>query len=179
MVLVASLPEFKEHINFGSGSGSDAELTMHLTAATLWAQSYVVLEPTVFSERILSQGCYLKQRRHPLTAATSVTPQDGTALSASAYIVDTTNSMIILRYRVVGYGWYIVVYTAGLTTIKDNVKLAGLEVARHLWEIQNGSSGRGRRQEDLVPTPFGFAVPARAIEMIEANPDLDIMPGFA
>lgn len=179
MTLVATLPEFKTHLNYGSGASDDTELTMHLTAASQWVESYVILAATSFTERIMSQGCYLKQRHHPLTAVISITPQDGTALSSSAYIVDTTNSMIQLRYRAAGYGWYTVVYTAGLTSIPDRVKLAGLEVARHLWEIQNGSSGRGRRPEDLVPTPFGFAVPARAIEMIEANPDLNIMPGFA
>lgn len=177
MALVATLPEFKEHINYGTGTSKDAELTLHLTAASLWAQSYVVLEPTVFTERLWANGCYLQQRRHPLVSVTSITPQDGTALPATSYIVDTTNSLIQLRFN--GYGWYTAAYTAGLSTIREHIKLAGLEVARHLWEIQNGSGGRGHRAEDLVPTPFGFAVPARAIELIESNPDLDIMPGFA
>lgn len=179
MTLVATLAEFKTHLNYGTGTNDDTELTVHLTAASQWVESYVVLAATSFTERLYSNGCYLKQRHHPLTAVTSVTPQDGTALSASAYIVDTTNSFIEFRWGGVGAGWYTVVYTAGLSTIKEHVKLAGLEVARHLWNVQNGSAGRGRPAEDLVPTPFGFAVPNRAIELIEANPDLNIMPGFA
>lgn len=177
MTLVADLDEFKDHLNYGTGTTDDVELTMHLTAASRWAESYVILAPTVFTERIWASGCYLNQRHHPLTAVTSVTPQDGTALPATSYIVDTTNSFIELRFE--GYGWYTTVYTAGLTVITDNVKLAGMEVGRHLWEIQNGSGGRGRRPEDLVPTPFGFAVPNRAIELIESDPDLHAKPGFA
>lgn len=179
MTDIATLTEVKAHLNYGSGTADDAELTICLKAGSQWAESYVILAPTVFTERIFSQGCYLKQRHHPLTAVTSITPQDGTALSSSAYIVDTTNSMVELRYRAAGYGWYTMVYTAGLTTITERVKLAGLEVIRHLWNVQNGSSGRGRPAEDLVPTPFGFAVPARAIELIESDPDLKTMPGFA
>jgi hypothetical protein len=179
MTLVATLAEFKTHLNYGTGNTEDTELTMHLSAASQWAESYFALAPTVFTERLYTQDCYLRQRHHPLTAVASVTPQDGMALSASAYIVDTTNSLIELRYNYAGYGWYTAVYTAGLTTITDRVKLAGMIVGQHLWDLQNGSAGRGRRPEDLVPTPFGFAVPNRAIELIESDPDLKTMPGFA
>lgn len=181
MTLVATLVEFKDWLKYKTaGSANDAKLTMALTSASSWVEwrQSGPMSVTAFTERLQASGCFLKQRKHPLVTVTSVTPQDGSALPSSVYIVDTTNSFIQLRYNAHG-GWFTVVYTAGLAVISDRVKLAGLEVARHLWLIENGSSQRGYPDDDTIPTPMGFAVPRRADELMSADPDGRSEIGFA
>lgn len=179
--LVASLEDFKEWLrqSVGNANPRDGELLLALTSATEWVKWRLSgpLTVTTFTERIWANGYHLKQRKHPLVSVVSITPQDAGVLNSSAYIVDTTNSMIQMLYQ--AYGFHTVVYTAGLTTVTPRIKLAGMEVGRHLWRALNGSAGRGRGAEELVPTPMGFAVPARAEEMIAADPDQHMMPGFA
>lgn len=180
MTLVATLNEFKDQIKFPlTNTAQDTKLTSYLTAASEWAQWRLSgpLAQTTFTERLYCNGSCIQQQHHPLVSVTSITPQDGTALPATAYIVDTTNSQIEMRGAY--YGWHTVVYVAGPASVLDHVKRAGLIVAQHLWTVENGSAGRGQQQQDLVPTPFGFAVPARAEELIGADPNFKDMPGFA
>ncbi len=177
--LVCSLEQFKDWIKFPqTDSTQDAKMLLALGAATDWLRwrQGGPLKVTTFTERLWCNGQFLKQRKHPLVAVASVTPQDGSAMSATSYIVDTTNSMIELRGG--GVGWYDVVYSAGPAKVSHRRRMAGQEVARHLWGIQNGSSGRGFSGDD-VPTPLGFAIPARAEELMSADPDDQQMPGFA
>jgi hypothetical protein len=173
MTLVATLQEFKDWIKYGSGTTDDDELTLALTAASSWVEwrQSGPLSVTPFTERLHSSGEFLQPRKQPLVAVTSVTPQDGAALAASSYIVDTTNGFIQFRYGGWASGWYTVAYTAGLAVIPERVKLAGMETSRHLWLVRNGSAARGYPGDDLVQTPLGFAVPARAEELMAANPD--------
>lgn len=174
--LVCSLEELKHHIN-RFDAGDDAALRSILIASTDWVEWRIggPLARTSFTERLRTAGTHLQQRHHPLVTVTSVTPQYGGALPASSYAVDTTNSQIELLYG--GYGWYTVVYAAGPAGIAENVKLAGQEVARHLWRVRNGTAGRGTPDDDVIMTPMGFAVPRRAEELLAAR-DMAI-PGFA
>jgi hypothetical protein len=171
VALVATLAQFKTWLKYGAGTSQDTELTTALTAASSWVEwrQSGPLEVTQYTHRLYCNGQLLQPRKLPLVAVVSLTPQDGSALSASAYIVDTTNGLIQLRYD--GPGWYTAVYTAGLASVPERVKLAGLETARHLWLVQNGSSTRGFPGDDVVQTPLGFAVPRRAEELMAADPD--------
>lgn len=173
MALVATLQEFKDWIKYGPGTSDDDELTLALTSASSWVEwrQSGPLEVTQFTHRMESNGQFLQPRKLPLVAVVSITPQDGTALPSSAYIVDTTNGLIQFRYYGWAAGWYTVVYTAGLVSIPDRVQLAGLECARHLWLVRNGSAARGYPGDDVVQTPLGFAVPRRAEELMAADPD--------
>lgn len=177
--LVATLEEFKGWLKYGTSNADDERMLVALTSATEWVQWRISgpITVTTFTERIYANGEYLKQRKHPLVAVVSVTPQDGTALSSTSYLADTTNSMIYLRFG--GYGWYTVVYTAGPARLRKGAQLGGLEVARHLWGILNGSAGRGFQADEMIQTPFGFAIPNRAEELLGADPDTKTMPGFA
>ena len=63
-----------------------------------------------------------------------------------------------------------VTYTAGWATIPAGMRLAVLEMVRHLWRPQRGSTARG--PEDNGP---GYLVPNRVRELIEPH----LLPGFA
>lgn len=179
-VYVASFAEAKARINRGDTT-DDNELRSYLASATDWAEWVIggPLSVQTFTEiHWLGYTATIVPRKRPVVSITSITPDQGTALSSSSYFNNVGTGTIEFRYGA-SCNWHTLVYTAGLSATafaeKERVKLAGLEVFAHLWGIQNGSPARGYQTEDLVPTPFGFAVPRRAMEMIEA----DKIPGIA
>jgi len=172
VTLCATLAEAKSWINY-TGTADDTEQTMVLTAASEWVE-YAIggpLSVTAFTEMHTVEGWAIPLLKVPLVSVTSITPDQGTALDVSTYLVDSTANLVRVRSWLCGL--YTVVYTAGLSAILNRHKIAGLEVFRHLWLIQNGSAGRGYPSDDLVPTPMGFMVPRRAAEMLE--PDRQVL----
>lgn len=171
MALVATLAEFKAWLN-RSDATDDTELTTVLTAASEWVEWRIggPLAVTGFTESIrCPNGWALVPHNKPLVSVTSITWERTGAISLdpTAFKVDT-DANLIRFYWGVQTGWYVVVYTAGLASIPSRVKTAGLEVARHLWLVQNGSSGRGYPGDEM-PTPMGFAIPRRAEELLAAG----------
>jgi hypothetical protein len=167
-VLVATLDQLKAHLNYGTGTTDDTEMQIHLTAATDYVEWRIggPVSVQTFTERRWVNGPTLIPRRRPLVSITSITPDFGTALTSTAYVADTDVNQIVFYYT--AGGWHTLVYTAGLTVIPFNVELAGLIVAAHLWQTQNGFAGR-RNSDDLVVTGLGFAVPRRAEELLNAG----------
>jgi hypothetical protein len=171
-VYVVSLEEFKVQLN-RTDDTDDLELRSYLAAATRYVESRIggPLAVTTFTERHHLVGDTLIPRKAPLVSVTSVTPDFGSALAASAYTVDTGSHQILFHFGA-SVGWYTVVYRAGGPQ-GENVRIGGAMVAQHLWETQNGRAGR--RVEDLVDSGMGFAVPKRAAELLST----DEMSGIA
>ena len=164
MTLCATLAEFKAHLNY-SGSADDSELTVFLTAGSDLLERLMggPLDVQTFTEYPNICGEFYAPRKRPLVAVTSMTPYRGSALATTAYVVDTTASVI----RIINgpTGLYTVVYTAGLATISDRVKLAGLIIGQHLWRTQRGGSRPSASDEVLLPG-MGFAIPRRALDLL-------------
>lgn len=171
-VYVASLEELKHQLR-RTDDADDLDLRGHLASATRYVEKRLggPVSVQTFTERHLVTGPSLIPRRRPLVSVTSITPDFGTALTSDAYTADTDLNQIVLRYG--ASGWYTLVYTAGSAQPGENAKLAGLIIAQHLWETQNG--GGGRRSQDTVPSGLGFAIPRRAAEML----DVDEMSGIS
>lgn len=171
-VYVASLDELKHQLR-RTDDADDLELRGHLASATRYVEKRLGGPVSVqsFTERHLVTGPSIVPRRRPLVAVASITPDFGTALTTDAYVADTDVNQIILRHGLAG--WYTLVYSAGFAQPGENAKLAGLIIAQHLWETQNG--GGGRRGQDMVPSGLGFAIPRRAAEML----DVDEMSGIS
>lgn len=166
-VLVASMEEFKAHLN-RTDAVDDLELRTHLSAATDWVEDEIggPVTPTSFTEVHTGVVGELVPRKRPLISITSITPYLGTALGAAAYRADTDLSVIFFRYA--SGTEYTLIYRAGLSVIPERVKLAGLIVAAHLWETQNGFGGR-RNADELATTGLGFAVPRRAMQLLDRS----------
>lgn len=164
-VYVASLEEFKAQIN-RTDSTDDIELRGHLASSTRYVEYRIGGPVSVqsFTERHFIVGDTVIPRCRPLVAVTSITPDFGTALPASAYVADTGVNQIFLYYPVLP-AWHTLVYMAGQALPAENIKLAGLIVAQHLWETQNGFAGR-RNADDMIQTGMGFAVPRRAEQLL-------------
>lgn len=64
-------------------------------------------------------------------------------------------------------------YTAGQASTPANVRLATLELIRHLWQMaeQSGRPALGAygAEEDVIAPHSGFAVPTRVIELLEPH----------
>jgi hypothetical protein len=68
------------------------------------------------------------------------------------------------------YGPYLWRYSTGYQVIPQPVRLAGSVVLRHLYGFERGGSAVAvaGADEETTLTPFGFAVPNRAVEILAA-----------
>lgn len=169
--LVASLDELKDQINRGrSNTADDDELRTYLMAATEVVEYKLdgPIVPTTYTERHRVGGDRIVPRKRPLISVTSLTPYQGTALDPSAYTADTDTDTVILRS--LWPGEYVLVYRAGPAELRESYKLAGLIIAQHLWRTQHGGGGRQLPAEEVTMVPgFSFAVPLRAIELLQSG----------
>lgn len=177
-VLVASLEEFKDHLgrNAPTDYANDSALRGCLMSSTDWVEWRIggPLSVQTFTEMVAPAGVWLIPTRRPVVSITSLTPEFGSAIDvANAIVMDTNRNAFRLRWGTLAT-WYTMVYRAGLSTILERHKFAGLELARHLWLVRNGTSGRGY-PGDEVAVPMGFAVPRRVDELLAQ----DYLPGMA
>jgi hypothetical protein len=98
-------------------------------------------------------------------------PLDQTTRNAYGYTADYATGRIIRRSSGVavmfptGLQNIIVTYTAGLTTVEGDVRMATLELIRHMWQTQQG--GSNVRGVDVQPA--GYILPNRVIELLAGN----------
>ncbi len=131
----------------------------------------------------------------PFTAVTSIV-ENGILLSSSDYYTEGSTGLIYrgalpgmyyiepaaspyyLRYWPYGMDNVIVTVTTGVTVVPGNVRLAALELFKHLWSTRSGARPAfGNRSPDDAPyVPSGFAVPHKVTELLLSTPQL---PGFA
>ena len=67
------------------------------------------------------------------------------------------------------YGPYLWMYACGYSLIPQGIRLAGSTILRHLYGLERGGSGTavmGSADEETTMTPFGFAIPNRALETL-------------
>lgn len=90
------------------------------------------------------------------------------------YIVDTNAGIVYAGSRVSrrrfppGQLNVQIAYTVGSGVIKPNIKMATIELVRHLWQLGRQSRGAvipGETQPQMGYTPSGFAVPNRVLEL--------------
>jgi hypothetical protein len=176
-VLVASMEEFKAQLR-RADTTDDLMLRSYLVSATDVAEWAIggPMAPTTFTELTMIRSWWVAPKYRPLISVTSITPELGGVLDSSAYVVDTNRNGIRVRWGALA-GWYTLVYRAGLSIIPERVKLGGLIIAQHLWQVENGGGGLPfPGANDTQYVPMGFAVPSRALELLGAG---SLVPGIA
>lgn len=129
----------------------------------------------------------------PFTSVMSII-ENGVALAATDYYTEGSSGLIyrgaivgtfstspastFLNYWPYGMDNIVVTVAIGAAIAPGNVKLAALELFKHLWATRGGSRPAfgGRTSDDTPYVPSGFAVPHKVTELLLATPQ---MPGFA
>ncbi len=68
-------------------------------------------------------------------------------------------------------GPYDITYMAGRPVVPDNIMTACRIILRHLWSMERGAGGnaRGSQAADDVTMIYGFAIPNRALELLDGS----------
>lgn len=198
MTTLATLPDLKTHLNIPTATTTyDTELTGFLNAATPVLENICgpLVQRTVTNE--MHDGGYdnaraiIVLRQRPVISVTTITEY----LATTAYVLTqvatpalgTTYSYTfdvetgsITRRMTGGYAYpfpfgsgnILVTYVAGYAVIPDNVRLAALFQAAHLWQTsqQGGRPGwNSAAGEDGYAPSSSYAIPNRVIELLDAH----------
>lgn len=177
-----SLADVKAHLNKSSASTvDDAELRRYAEAATAVVVSRVGAGPAVTHTTVLHEP---KNRvalpHYPVLSLTSTSPLyvSGATDTVTDLDFDPQTGLVWRSDARSMYGYQRITYKAGRTVAPANHVLAALMIVQHLWESQRGQSGSPRAgggEETTFLDGFGFSVPNRALELLEA----DVQGGFA
>lgn len=166
------LDDVKEYLGGGISDDKNAELQTVIDAAEAAVGNLVgPLEPVTVTERVWPSGDgSLFLARNPALSLASVTPRDSDPLDVDGLDLDAgVVTQLSGCWFSGGAGPFTVVYQAGWDTLPADIRLAALELVRHLWATQRGSgNARPRPQGDLSNTLPGsaYALPIRVEQML-------------
>lgn len=173
MTAPVTLAEAKTHLNI-TASTYDVELQAFVDRATAAAETHlghpIVVATVTESHDGGSEAVRLRRvPEYPGVVAVTGVTEDGAAVSASGYTVNTAAGLL---YRVTGT-WasgrqnVAVTYTSGYSTVPADLKLAVLEMVRHLWKTQRGGmDGRNPLGGDET-AGTGWTYPRRVLEVLD------------
>ena len=189
---IVSLDEVKAHLNIPSSTTSlDEELRRFIDAASDLCENYVgcVLGRETFANELHNGNTDVIALRNPRAISITSVYERGTLLSPSDYTLDPSGQRL---FRVTsgafnnpnyfgvwapGVNAISVTYVAGFTNPPPSAKQGVLEVIRHLWQTQRGSTNvltRNQNGDDFYPTAT-YSLPRRAMELL----DPISLPGIA
>lgn len=183
---IASLAEAKDYLNI-TAVNVDDELGRFIAAADPVIENIVgPVEPAEFDEFYDGGLGTIVLRHWPVISVESIKEYAGTASTtltvAATPDLRTGTTVIVdpdgLLYRAgagtvgcfaTGLQNIRVQYTAGRDPTPPNVKLAALELIRHMYQStqQSGRPAFAGALDDQVWAPAAFAVPTRVIELLE------------
>lgn len=177
---VVLLADAKAHLNIEAET-YDTELQAFLDAAeSAVAKRVGALEPGAVTERVRGCSSSLVLGSLPVVSLTSVTPVGGVALNVADLWVGS-GGVVEYADSTAGFGstTYTVVYQAGRSTLPDDLRMAVLELLRHMWATQRGGGSRpgSAPSTELSNTLPGaaFALPFRVEQLLHPH----AQPGFA
>jgi hypothetical protein len=170
-VAVVALSDAKAFLNI-TGTGSDNELVRMVDQAEAAIAARVgPLAPVTVTEMHHGGANPIVLRRPPVISVTSVVA-DG-ATTTSGFDLDSEAGLLFSES---GYGYaglprsVQVTYTAGRSSLPADLEAAVLELVRHLWESQRGSTPvalAGAGDDGLRDTGSGFLLPYRVQSLLE------------
>lgn len=175
-----TLDQLKQELNMDpTGTDNDAELTIRLLAATRAVEGVVgPMVPRTITIRRVVRGTSIALPVWPVLDVATITGRYGAASYTTDDIDVGTGGVVSLARGCLAPGRYDIAYTAGRDPVGENLQLATLIIAAHLWETQRGRSARARSlgdfdsgnpQQDAMLVLRGFAFPRRAIELMQAD----------
>ena len=185
-VRVLSLQDAKVMLNIpAADTANDAEIDQWVASIESGLERFTggpVISRTV-TERVEASSGYTKLclRQRPVVSVQSITSESsGGAMSMADIKVDANAGTVQRALGLPFYGpffmwqpWFIVVYTAGWgTAVPSAFSAFARIVIQHLWETKRGPIAMPMAGEQDVAVPgFGFAIPARAAELLNGSQD--------
>lgn len=154
-------------------SGWVDDLRLYIAAATPVIEDIVGTIPkTNFTQQIQKGWSFAALYERPVNSIISITYPDLSTITS--YRLNAGSGMLELDTPVTDT--VTVTYSAGLTVVPQNVRLATRELVRHWWQ-QSMQASRGQASaEEVALTNMGYAVPRRVMEMCGPNKKIS---GFA
>lgn len=167
---VLTLPDVKAHLNITTASEDTKLAAMIAAAEAAIAERVGPLEPASRTVRVTPYGRTLFVPS-PAVSLTSVTDADGTATDTNDLHLVTRSGMVTRNDGgLFGARWYTITYQWGRATCPDDLKLAAMEMVRHLWTTQRGPSRRpGSTDSDATANTIpgaAYLLPFRVSELI-------------
>lgn len=174
------LVDLKLHLQIDpANTDNDTEMTAHLEAATVALEGLVgpMVPQTITSRRRAVNGAITLPVR-PVLDVLSVAGAFGAVDQDVAGLDWDTNGVIRGGLTCLPSGRYTVTWTAGRDPVPENMRLAVLIVAAHLWETQRNRGARravlgdfdsGNPSQDAILLTRGFALPRRALELLQTE----------
>jgi hypothetical protein len=180
---IISLADLRDELNVPAGvTVNDDELRLYIAATTWVVESIVgkVLPETVTETFDGGKTAVLLSER-----ASEITSVTVGGVATTSYVANfdagivyagSTSSPTSFTY---GRQNVVVTYVTGSTSVDPNVILAARIIAAHQYQVgQQGRTGRGRAIDETTILGSGYAVPTRALQMLEPSMARR-MPGFA
>lgn len=170
----------KAHLSI-SVSTYDSELQGVIDAAeAVITRRCGPLTSTAVTRSVRSSGGAMLLPVIPALSLTSVTPVGGTALTLGDLYLDTEAGLVTYASGSgLAAGYYTVVYSAGRSSVPDDLLLAVKELVRHFWETRRGPTRRpGSTSSDATANSIpgaAYMLPFRVSELIAPH----MQPGFA
>jgi len=178
--MLFSLASAKDKLDIpATSTGDDEELREFIEATTAAVEFFVgpVARRTV---QQVVQGDREAWVLHttPVLAVTAITPLQSwqQAIDVSALDVDTHTGILRRTDWLWFYsGDYRVTYSAGRAIVPANVSLAAKLILQHLWRTKYGAARGVSSSDDFLATEqvpgFGYAIPNRALQLLQADRD--------
>jgi hypothetical protein len=180
---ICSLEDVKAELNMPpTVVVNDDELWLYIAATTPVVEDIVgrVLQSTLTETFDGGKAAVLLSER-----AASITSVTVNGVATTNYVADLASGIVYAGSTsgptsfAYGRQNVVVTYVAGGTAIDPNITLAARIIAAHQYQVgQQGRTGRGRGLEDVTILGSGFAVPSRALQLLEPVAARR-MPGFA
>lgn len=177
---IFSLDDARAALNIPAGVTTfDAKIMQYVRSITGFVERYCgPVNVRSFTERVYGGGISIALSHIPVVLApmqinqiTALTPvlTYGLVYDISVLSVDFRSGMV---RHTAGlpfiYGPYDATYSAGRTIVPDELLLGSEAILKHQWEQERGGAAKtGSYGSDDVTIMWGFAVPNRALEMLE------------
>lgn len=195
---IVSLAEAKEILHLTGTTAYDAKIQGYNAAVTnvieYWCGPVIV---ATISERLPARGVMQALSKPPVIALVPWTTTPPALASSGIAVPSPPSPMYPVMFWGVPYpatqlfvdqkrgivthtsglpfiyGSYVWQYTAGRPVIPGCIYEASKIILKHLYMVEGGGTGTGTGDEKTtVPTPFGFAVPNRAYQLLGGGGEL-------
>lgn len=164
---VLPLAEAKTHLNITRSDYDDEILAMIGAAEAAIAKRVGPLEPTDVTATVTGLGA-LTLPVYPVLSLTTITDAGGTSIPLLGVNVDLAAGVVTGSSGAgLGSSTYTITYSAGRESCSGDLRMAVMELVRHMWQTQRGPALYPGMTDTPSPAPgAAYLMPYRVQELI-------------